>query len=140
MSGDDLNREREIDAVFGALSDPMRRAILDALVRDGGASASGLAQSLPITRQGVAKHLAVLENAGLVARWRHGHEIRFRPDAGRIEHAMGWMASLAAEWDDRLAALSRLATESATESMTERTNAGGPSAPRGEPATGGGPR
>ncbi len=140
MPGDALNREQNIDAVFGALSDPMRRAILDALARAGGASASGLSRSLPITRQGVAKHLAVLEHAGLVERRRHGNEIRFRPDAARIEQATAWLSSLAAEWDDRLTALSRLALETATEPATERPDAGGPAAPGYKAAIEGGKR
>lgn len=103
-----------IDAVFGALADPTRRTILEAVARDGGAGATGLARQLPIaiTRQGIAKHLAVLEEAGLVDRQRHGKEVRFHLRPDQIEEAMTWMAGLAAEWDDRLNALAALVAES----------------------------
>lgn len=103
----------DIDSVFGALADPTRRTILETVTRDGAASASALARRLPIviTRQGIARHLSVLEDAGLVERRRAGKEVRFQPRADRIQEAMSWMAGIAAEWDDRLAALARLAAE-----------------------------
>lgn len=101
----------EIDTVFAALGDPTRRVIMETVARDGGASASALARRLPIaiSRQGIAKHLAILENAGLVARSRQGKEVCYHPHPARIEEAMAWMAGIAAEWDDRLSALARLA-------------------------------
>jgi DNA-binding transcriptional ArsR family regulator len=100
-----------IDVVFGALGDPTRRVIMETVAREGGASASALARRLPIviTRQGIAKHLAILEAAGLLDRRRQGKEVRFHARADRIEEAMAWMAGIAAEWDDRLAALAKLA-------------------------------
>ena len=102
-----------VDTVFGALADPTRRTILETVSRDGGVSASALARRLPIviTRQGIAKHLAVLEAAGLVERRRQGKEVCYQPRPERIAEAMTWMAGIAAEWDDRLAALGRLAEQ-----------------------------
>ena len=57
---------------FVALSDPTRRILLDRLSAEGGLTLSALAQDLPMTRQAVAKHLAVLEAAELVASERDG--------------------------------------------------------------------
>src|SRR6185437_13182056 len=57
---------REDDALWAAVGDPTRRQLLDALLARGGASATALAADLPVTRQAVAKHLAVLDRAGLV--------------------------------------------------------------------------
>ena len=111
----------EVDTVFGALADPTRRTILETVSRDGGVSASALARRLPIgiTRQGIAKHLAVLEAAGLVERRRQGKEVCYQPRTERIAEAMTWMAGIAAEWDDRLAALARLAEQDESASGTE---------------------
>lgn len=57
---------------FTALSDPTRRLLLDRLSETGGLTLSALAENLPMTRQAVAKHLAVLEAAELVASERDG--------------------------------------------------------------------
>ena len=58
--------EAAAEKVFAALADPTRRAILSALASGGPATATDLAGLLPITRQAVAKHLALLTEAGLV--------------------------------------------------------------------------
>jgi DNA-binding transcriptional ArsR family regulator len=61
------------DAVFRALADPGRRALLDALFEVDGQSLGALCQHLPeMTRFGVMKHLAVLQEAGLVVAFKHG--------------------------------------------------------------------
>src|SRR5690606_38985672 len=65
------------DNVFAALADPTRRTVFSLLVESGPASATRLADRLPVSRQAVAKHLAVLEDAGLVTRERAGRETRF---------------------------------------------------------------
>ena len=57
---------------FVALSDPTRRLLLDRLSEQGGLTLSDLSEDLPMTRQAVAKHLAVLEAAELVASERDG--------------------------------------------------------------------
>ena len=59
--------EAVAEQVFAALADPTRRAILAALASGGPATATDLAVRLPITRQAIAKHLALLADAGLVA-------------------------------------------------------------------------
>jgi len=63
-----------MDAVFKALADRTRRALLDRLLEQQGQTLSELVEGLGMRRQSVAKHLAVLESAGLVnCRW-HGRE------------------------------------------------------------------
>jgi DNA-binding transcriptional ArsR family regulator len=63
-----------MDAVFRALADPTRRQLLDSLSRRGGQSLRELCADLNMTRQATSKHLAVLEDAGLVATVRRGRE------------------------------------------------------------------
>jgi DNA-binding transcriptional ArsR family regulator len=63
-----------MDGVFKALADPTRRAILDRLHREAGQTLGEIGTGLRMTRQGVSKHLAVLEQAGLVVAERVGRE------------------------------------------------------------------
>ncbi|MFB8245729.1 ArsR/SmtB family transcription factor [Streptomyces sp. NPDC055952] len=98
-----------VDSVISALADPTRRRLLDLLAAQGQATATMLAQQLPVSRQAVVKHLAVLDAARLVTASRAGREVRYavRPDA--LDTTARWMASLAAEWDRRLARIKRMA-------------------------------
>jgi DNA-binding transcriptional ArsR family regulator len=64
------------DAVFRALADSSRRRLLDRLHSENGQTLSELCQGLAMTRQAVAKHLSILEDANLVASQRHGREKR----------------------------------------------------------------
>ena len=86
-----------------------RRRVLDLLVSNGEVSASWLADRVPFSRQAVSKHLAVLEQAGLVSRRKQGREVLYRVDAARLDQATQAMADLAARWDQRLNAIKRLA-------------------------------
>jgi len=99
----------EPDEVLAAMADPTRRRLLGVLAADGPATASTLADGLPISRQAVAKHLAVLSRAGLVTSSKHGRDVRFAVRTGGLSEAADWLAGLAAEWDDRLAAIKRIA-------------------------------
>jgi len=71
-------------------------------------TASGLAAELPITRQAVAKHLAALRRDRLVNTKRVGRETRYSLDAEPLGDAARWIATVGAEWDERLADLGRL--------------------------------
>lgn len=97
------------DDLWSAIADPSRRHVLDLLVRDGPASASALADSVPFTRQAVMKHLAVLEGAGLVSRHREGREVRFAVQPQRLDDATRAMRRLAADWDRRLQSIKKIA-------------------------------
>jgi DNA-binding transcriptional ArsR family regulator len=93
--------------VFAALADPTRRRVIDQLSRKGSASATELAGTLPVSRQAVAKHLALLEEVGLVAGERSGRERRFRLTPGPLADAVSWMTAVGSDWDERLDALRR---------------------------------
>jgi DNA-binding transcriptional ArsR family regulator len=94
-------------AVFEALSDPMRRQLL-AEISAHPATATELASELPISRQAVAKHLSGLSGAGLVTRERSGRDVRYRATPEPLAEAMGWMAEVGGQWDERLARLATL--------------------------------
>jgi DNA-binding transcriptional ArsR family regulator len=98
-------QERVIGAVFAALADPTRRRVVQSLAGGTTVTASALARDLPITRQAVAKHLAALDHAGLVACERRGREAHYRLTPEPLTEAAGWMAALGGQWDDRLEAL-----------------------------------
>ena len=91
--------------VFDALADPNRRYVLEALAQRDTATATELAAEMPVTRQAVAKHLAALNEAGLVASRREGRETRYELTPGPLASAMDWMAGVGAQWDSRLARL-----------------------------------
>jgi DNA-binding transcriptional ArsR family regulator len=95
--------------VLVAMADPTRRELLGTLAAHGPATATELAGGLPITRQAVAKHLAALSRAGLVASSKHGRDVRFEVRTATLAQAAQWLAGLAAEWDTRLAAIKRIA-------------------------------
>ena len=95
-------------AVFTALADPVRRAVLNSLAQAGPATVTELAARLPITRQAVAKHLTLLVEAGMItAAEPEGRRVRYRIDAAPIREALRWLTLLANDWDDRLGALTR---------------------------------
>jgi DNA-binding transcriptional ArsR family regulator len=93
--------------VFAALADPTRRGLVSRLAERESATATELAAELPMTRQAVAKHLAALGSAGLVAAERNGRETRYRLTPGPLGEALDWMAAVGAIWDERLEALRR---------------------------------
>jgi ArsR family transcriptional regulator, cadmium/lead-responsive transcriptional repressor len=109
----------DVDELWAAVADPTRRRLLDALLAHGEATATTLAGDLPVTRQAVAKHLSVLERAGLVDSRRLGREVRYAVRPERLDAATEGLARVAAEWEDRLGAIKRLAEASARD---ERAN------------------
>jgi DNA-binding transcriptional ArsR family regulator len=97
-----------VGEVFAALADPTRRAMLDALLRDGSTSAPALTARLPITRQAVAKHLTTLDHAGLIERAPPaGREVQYRLRPGALAQASAWMARAEDAWEGRLGRLKR---------------------------------
>jgi DNA-binding transcriptional ArsR family regulator len=101
---DDL--EVVAEQVFVALADPTRRTILAALATDGPATATDLAAHLPITRQAIAKHLAVMADAGLITpEPGERRRVRYRLRSAPVQIAQQYLAALAHDWDDRLDAL-----------------------------------
>jgi DNA-binding transcriptional ArsR family regulator len=96
-----------VDAVFSALADGRRRSVVELLAEHGSATATELAASLPVTRQAVAKHLASLDEAGLVTRTRRGREAHYQLRPAPLAEAVSWIEQVGATWDSRLAALER---------------------------------
>jgi ArsR family transcriptional regulator, cadmium/lead-responsive transcriptional repressor len=102
-------RVEEQDELWAAIAEPARRRLLDLLLAHGEASATTLAADLPITRQAVVKHLAVLDRAGLVTARRQGREVRYAVRAERLDEARRRLAEVAAGWEARLTTIKRLA-------------------------------
>lgn len=98
----------ELTAVFAALADETRWSILSAL-GEGDASASALAGRLPVTRQAIAKHLAVLEDVGLVSSSRVGRELQYRVIGAELSATAARLDRIGIEWDRRLATIKRVA-------------------------------
>lgn len=94
--------------VLAALADDTRWRILQELGRED-LSASVLATRLPVSRQAIAKHLAVLAEAGLVEAVPVGREIRYRALGSRLSETARALEAIGAEWDRRLAAIQRIA-------------------------------
>ena len=93
--------------VLAALGDETRWSILVALGQ-GDASASALARRLPITRQAIVKHLAVLHEAGLVESIRVGREVRFRVIGSRLRATAQRLDAIGLEWERRLAVIKEI--------------------------------
>ncbi|HKZ14001.1 MAG TPA: metalloregulator ArsR/SmtB family transcription factor [Solirubrobacterales bacterium] len=97
-----------IDDVFRALGDPTRRRLLDELFEQDGQTLSALEQRLPMTRFGVAKHLKVLEEAGLVTTQRRGREkLHFLNPVPIREVHDRWVSKYAEPWASALTELKR---------------------------------
>jgi DNA-binding transcriptional ArsR family regulator len=91
--------------VFAALADPTRRQIVESLSAGGSTTATELATRLPITRQGVAKHLGILADAGLVETQRQGRETIYTLVPEPLQDTVDWVEAIHATWDKRLSAL-----------------------------------
>ncbi|MFF8842076.1 ArsR/SmtB family transcription factor [Streptomyces sp. NPDC015127] len=107
-----------VDSVLVALADPTRRQLLELLAAKGEATATMLAERLPVSRQAVVKHLAVLDAAGLVSGRRAGREVRYAVRPAALDATARWMAALAADWDRRLANIKRVAEAAEREAGT----------------------
>ncbi|HWM34844.1 MAG TPA: metalloregulator ArsR/SmtB family transcription factor [Pseudolysinimonas sp.] len=96
--------------VFAALGDDTRWQILSAL-GEGDASASALAGRMPVTRQAIAKHLGVLQQAGLVEPVRAGREVRYRVLGARLSDTARRLDAIGTAWERRLAAIKEIAED-----------------------------
>jgi DNA-binding transcriptional ArsR family regulator len=96
----------ELDAVFGALSHPARRAIVARLTR-GDATVTEVAAPFPMSLAAVSKHIAVLERAALVRREVVGREHHLRLNPTALREAAAWVEHHRRFWEDRLDSLER---------------------------------
>jgi DNA-binding transcriptional ArsR family regulator len=104
-----------LDAVFSALADPTRRAIVVRL-SEGEASVSELASPFDVSLPAVTKHLAVLERAGLLEHHKVGRVRRCRLVADPMRTAEDWLSNRRVFWEQRLDSLAHhfKATKEAT--------------------------
>jgi DNA-binding transcriptional ArsR family regulator len=91
-----------VDLVFQALADPHRRDLLDRLRSQGDQTLTQLCVRMPMTRQAVSKHLAVLGQADLVRSRRQGRTRVHTLNPAPLRDVTTWLTSYTRLWDDRL--------------------------------------
>jgi DNA-binding transcriptional ArsR family regulator len=97
---------RDLNTVFGALADPTRRGVIAALA--GGPRTIGeLAQPYPMSLPGFMKHVAILEQAGLLRREKSGRVVQCTLEADAMKDASDWLDRMSQFWNERLDALGR---------------------------------
>ncbi|MEU8239967.1 metalloregulator ArsR/SmtB family transcription factor [Actinoplanes missouriensis] len=99
------------DDLWSAIGDPTRRRMLDLMLVDGTGTATSLSQQMSVTRQAVAKHLVVLDRAGLVRSAPAGRERRYRVDDAQLARAVGQLTEVGAAWDARLRRIKQIAEQ-----------------------------
>ncbi|KOU17095.1 ArsR/SmtB family transcription factor [Streptomyces sp. WM6368] len=97
------------DDLWSAMGDPTRRRMIDLLLADGQGTATTLSAHLPVTRQAVTKHLAVLDRVGLVRSSPSGREKRYRVDEAQLARAVAQLNAVGEMWDARLRRIKSLA-------------------------------
>src|SRR5580658_5918009 len=104
-----VTQDREPD-VFGAISHPARRRMLDLLL-EADRSVNTIAGHFEMSRPAVSQHLRILLDAGLVTEERHGRERRYRLVPARLGPVREWIANYERFWDDRLKKLQEYLTK-----------------------------
>lgn len=89
----------QLSLVFGALADPIRRAILTRLA-DGDTTVAELAAPFDVSQPAISRHLKVLENAGLVSRTRRATARLSHLEAEPLREVTGWLARYQRFWDE----------------------------------------
>ncbi len=93
-----MAHSRKLDAVFAALADPIRRAILSRLAR-GEASVQELAEPFDVSQPAISKHLKVLERAGLISRGIDAQRRPRRIEAQPLAEANQWLERYRKIWE-----------------------------------------
>lgn len=101
------------EALWAAFSEPTRRQLIDILLGKGQATASSLAEVMPISRQAVSKHMTVLLDAGLITSEKKGKEMRYSVRSEGLREAASEMSLAAQNWDKRLLLIKQLAEKEA---------------------------
>lgn len=112
-----------LDAIFGALADPTRRAIL-ARLTDGDRTVAELATPFAMSQPAISRHLKVLESAGLISRRRRQTARLSHLEAGPLRDATAWLATYRAWWEESHGRLDALLARLQADPL-----AGGPAAP-----------
>jgi DNA-binding transcriptional ArsR family regulator len=97
------------DDLWSAIGDPTRRHMIDLLLAGGSGTATSLSDRLPVTRQAVAKHLAVLDRVGLIHGRPAGRERHYQVDEAQLARAVAQLSAVGSSWDARLRRIKRIA-------------------------------
>src|SRR3974390_2158386 len=100
------SRAARLDAVFAALADPTRRAIVERLSRSE-ARVTEIAEPFPMSLNAVSKHIPVLEASGVVERHRKGRDHILSINTRSLDEADGWIVRMRCYWEGRLEPLER---------------------------------
>ena len=103
-------RIARLDAVFAALADPTRRAIIERLSR-GDARVTEVAKPFHMSLNAVSKHIRVLEASGVVERHRKGRDHILSINTRSLDEIDGWIEQMRCYWEERLDAMERLLRE-----------------------------
>jgi DNA-binding transcriptional ArsR family regulator len=109
-----MQATHRLDAVFAALADPTRRAII-ARLASGQASVTELAEPFTMSQPAISKHLKVLERAGLISRGRDAQRRPRRLEAKRLEQADKWLERYRRLWEGNYQRLDALLDELKTQ-------------------------
>ena len=104
------SRTARLDAVFAALADPTRRAIIERLSRSE-ARVTEVAEPFPMSLNAVSKHIRVLEASGVIERHKKGRDHILSINARSLDEVDGWIERTRRYWDERLDAMERLLLE-----------------------------
>jgi DNA-binding transcriptional ArsR family regulator len=104
------SRTARLDAVFAALADPTRRAIIERLSRSE-ARVTEVAEPFPMSLNAVSKHIRVLEASGVVERHRKGRDHFLSINTRSLDEVDGWIMRMRHYWEERLDAMEHLLLE-----------------------------
>lgn len=99
-------------AALGALADPVRRRLIDLLSDGGPQTASALSGAFDISRQAVSKHLAQLEDSGLIDRSVAGRAVLFTANPDVLRDTASWLTATTSRWEQRLDRLAAMVDDS----------------------------
>jgi DNA-binding transcriptional ArsR family regulator len=103
-------RTARLDAVFAALADPTRRAIIERLSHSA-ARVTELAEPFPMSLNAVSKHIRVLEASGVIERRRQGRDHILSINTQSLDEVEGWIERTRHFWTERFDAMERLLHE-----------------------------
>ena len=103
----------DLDAIFGALAHPTRRAIL-LLLRSGPASVAELTEPFRVSQQAISRHVAVLQAAGLIKQRKRGRESRCALRPRSLREADRWLEAYRPLWEERFVKLARFLESAST--------------------------
>lgn len=120
VEAEPMPQESSLDAVFGALADPTRRAMLRRLT-EGPANITELGAPFRISQPAISKHMKVLDRAGLVERTKQGREFRIRLNPQPMDQATSWMAQMKRFWEGSLDGLSEYLENETTDKKGKKS-------------------